>query len=300
MRPRNTMCGVNCSNSGCRRRQRRRDSGAFEDAQRRTSRKSNRRSNANIKRRPEDGRGPRCRGTRRMRGTNLDAHKRQGRRHPSPRVNRTTPAMNFAASDAFRQRLYLAFNTRAHPQISSNWRGCCARAMDIAFRARIQIVGRLQRGHKMIGNGARIAEFSRISIRRCVRWPNGNFKCCLAERESLTRGEHHRPAGEKLLPRAGAPLEEFNFDSQSVRPYFPYTRVKQGILDTRPPYSMSPFGRAWRPRLGSFGRDLASDRRRQGHRTLLFGHAPAPGQILHAEMMLCSMASAASSWPEGF
>ena len=54
---------------------------------------------------------------------------------------------------------------------------------------------------------------------------------------------------------------KYDFDSQSVRPYLPYAKVKQGILDT----AATLFGLTFRqeagaPELGSGGRDLGRDR----------------------------------------
>ena len=40
-----------------------------------------------------------------------------------------------------------------------------------------------------------------------------------------------QPVGDRLPARSWCASSEYDFDSQKVRPYFPYERVKQGVLD---------------------------------------------------------------------
>ena len=63
--------------------------------------------------------------------------------------------------------------------------------------------------------------------------------------------------GDQLLVRDGAQVATTTFDSQSVRPYFPYDEVKQGVLDiSAPDVRRHVQARAGRAGVGSVGRVL--------------------------------------------
>ena len=73
---------------------------------------------------------------------------------------------------------------------------------------------------------------------------------------------------------------DYDFDSQKVRPYFPYPRVKQGVLDLSARLFGVTFRRmkdppVWDPSVE--GWEMYEGR--QAGRTLLPRHAPAAGQV---------------------
>ncbi len=85
---------------------------------------------------------------------------------------------------------------------------------------------------KMIGSGARIADFIRDLDQAVRPLAEREFQMLLAQKrksdpQATTIGLWEKSYYQELVRRS-----QFNFDSQSVRPYFPYAHVKQGILDT--------------------------------------------------------------------
>jgi thimet oligopeptidase len=164
----------------------------------------------------------------------IDGHKpdKDGVIHITTSYPDYIPAMNFAASDALRRRLYLAFYTRAYPQNRDVLMKMLRTRYEIASSLGYKSWADYNAADKMIGNGARIAEFIRDLDKAVRPVAEKEFQMLLAEKRksdprAATVGLHEKSYYQEQVRRSS-----FNFDSQSVRPYFPYARVKQGILDT--------------------------------------------------------------------
>ncbi len=161
-------------------------------------------------------------------------------RHPvyDGRVTLTTdqpdmqPVMTFAASAALRERMFLAYNTRAYPVNQQILLDLLATRQEIATVLGFRSWADLATADQMMGSAANVRTFL--------------AKLDLASREGARR-EH-----ELVLDfaRRGQPdlhsiditsraywyeqfrRSAFDFDSQSVRPYFPYAQVEAGVLET--------------------------------------------------------------------
>jgi thimet oligopeptidase len=164
----------------------------------------------------------------------IDGHKpdKDGVIHITTSYPDYIPAMNFAASDALRRRLYLAFYTRAYPQNRDVLMKMLRTRYEIASSLGYKSWADYNAADKMIGNGARIAEFIRDLDKAVRPVAEKEFQMLLEEKRksdprAATVGLHEKSYYQEQVRRSS-----FNFDSQSVRPYFPYARVKQGILDT--------------------------------------------------------------------
>jgi thimet oligopeptidase len=195
------------------------------------------------------------------------------------------PVMDFAASDAIRSRLSLAFNTRAYPQNQE--------VLTKMLRSRYEIASLLgyaswadyYAADKMIGKGARIAEFIRDLDRASRPVAEREFQMLLTEKrksdpQATTIGTQERGYYQEQVRRS-----QFDFDSQSVRPYFPYESVKQGILDTAATLFHLTFKReeaapAWDPTVETW---LVLDSGKVIGRFYLDMH-PRKGKYSHAEM----------------
>jgi thimet oligopeptidase len=142
------------------------------------------------------------------------------------------PVMNFAVSDALRRRLYLAFYTRAYPQNRDVLMKMLRTRYEIASSLGYKSWADYNAADKMIGNGARIAQFIRDLDTAVRPVAEKEFQMLLAEKRKSDPRAAAIGLQEKSYYQEQVRRSSFNFDSQSVRPYFPYGRVKQGILDT--------------------------------------------------------------------
>ncbi len=195
------------------------------------------------------------------------------------------PAITFVASEALRRRLYLAMNTRAYPENRDMLMKMLRSRYEIATTLGYRSWADYSAADKMIGSGARIAQFIRdldAAVRPVVE---KETRMLLAEKRktdptATTIAVYEKSYYQELVRRS-----QFNFDSQSARPYFPYERVKQGILDTAATLFHVTFRReqaapAWDPSVETW---TVIDGGKALGRFYLDMH-PRPGKFSHAEM----------------
>jgi thimet oligopeptidase len=232
----------------------------------------------------------------------IDGHKpdKDGVIHITTSYPDYIPAMNFAVSDALRRRLFLAFNTRAYPENRDVLMKMLRTRHEIASSLGYKSWADYNAADKMIGNGARIAEFIRDLDKAVRPVAEKEFQMLLAEKrksdsQATTIGLQEKSYYQEQVRRAS-----FNFDSQSVRPYFPYGRVKQGILDTAATlfhvtFRQEPGVPAWDSSVETW---QVIDAGRVVGRFYLDMH-PRPGKYSHAEMMPLLDGIRGKQLPEG-
>ena len=142
------------------------------------------------------------------------------------------PVMTFAASDALRERMFLAYNTRAYPANGEILLEILKTRQEIATLLGFSSWANLATADQMMGSAknvrkfiAKLEEASRTGAEREYEMV---FRFAQAERPGLMEmNAASRGYWYEQYRRAA-----FAFDSQSVRPYFPYAQVEQGVLDT--------------------------------------------------------------------
>jgi thimet oligopeptidase len=218
----------------------------------------------------------------------IDGHKpdKNGVIHITTDYPDYIPVMNFAVSGSLRRRLSLAFNTRAYPQNRDVLMKMLGTRYEIASLLGYQSWADYNAADKMIVSGARIAEFIRDLDAAARPIADKEFQMLLAEKrktdaQATTIGLEERSYYEELVRRSN-----YKFDSQSVRPYFPYQRVKQGILDTAATLFHVEFRReegvpAWDPAVETW---QVIDGGKVAGRFYLDMH-PRAGKFSHAEMV---------------
>jgi len=218
----------------------------------------------------------------------IDGHKpdKSGVIHITTDYPDYIPAMNFAASDALRRRLFLAFNTRAYPQNRDVLMNMLGTRYEIASLLGYKSWADYNAADKMIGSGARIGDFIRDLDKAVRPTAEKEFQMLLAEKRKSNPQATTIDLPEKSYYQEQVRRSSFNFDSQSVRPYFPYARVRQGILDTAATLFHVTFQReepapSWDPTVETW---LVLDSGKVIGRFYLDMH-PRPGKFSHAEMV---------------
>jgi thimet oligopeptidase len=142
------------------------------------------------------------------------------------------PVMTFAASAALRERMFLAYHTRAYPANRLLLLDLLATRQEIASVLGFRSWADLATADQMMESAANVRTF-------------------LAKLDEASRdGARHEHAQVLVFARKRQPELEtiditsrgywyeqfrrtkYDFDSQSVRPYFPYKRVEAGVLET--------------------------------------------------------------------
>jgi thimet oligopeptidase len=142
------------------------------------------------------------------------------------------PVLKFATSDALRQRLTAAYMNRAYPKNRDALKNMMRTRYEIATTLGFASWADYSAKDKMIGNGSNIAAFIKELDAITLPVAQRETAMLLAEKQKLHPGateiwDYENWYYPELVRRA-----KFNFDSQTVRPYFPYKQVEQGILAT--------------------------------------------------------------------
>lgn len=196
------------------------------------------------------------------------------------------PVLTFAKNDALRRRLYLAFDTRAYPKNQEVLTNLLKTRYEIASLLGYSNWADYNAADKMIRRGQNIGDFIN-SVNDAARpLADREFKMLLAEKQKTDPQAKEIWDYESSYIAEQVRREQYNFDSQSVRPYFPFQQVKQGILDAASDLFHVTFQRekdvpSWDPTVETW---LVLDRGKPIGRFYLDMH-PRPGKFSHAEMV---------------
>lgn len=195
------------------------------------------------------------------------------------------PVFTFAKSDSLRRRMLVAFETRAYPKNQEVLTSLLKTRYEIATLLGFPSWADFNAADKMIAKGHNIADFIQQVDDASRPLAKQEFEMLLAEKQKTTPGakeisDHERAYLSELVRRS-----KYDFDSQSVRPYFPFMQVKQGILDAAAALFQVSFQResnvpAWDPAVETW---LVIDHDEPIGRFYLDMH-PRPGKYSHAEM----------------
>jgi Zn-dependent oligopeptidase len=162
-------------------------------------------------------------------------------RHPvnvEGRVTLTTdqpdmqPVMTFAANPGLRERMFRAYNTRAYPANQQILLDLLATRQEIASVLGFRSWADLATADQMMGSAANVRTF-------LARLDEASREGARQEHELILEFARWRqPDLDAIdITSRGYWYEQFrrsafDFDSQSVRPYFPYAQVEAGVLET--------------------------------------------------------------------
>jgi thimet oligopeptidase len=166
------------------------------------------------------------------------------------------PVMTFASSAALRERMFLAYNTRAYPANQQILLDLLATRQEIASLLGFRSWADLATADQMMGSAANVRQF-------LERLNNASRDGAVHEHTLILDFARQRQTGlgEIDVTSRGYWYEQFrraafDFDSQSVRPYFPYEQVEAGVLETAAKLFKIEFRRSnapgWDPEVSVF------------------------------------------------
>ena len=196
------------------------------------------------------------------------------------------PVLTFAKSDALRQRMYVAFDTRAYPKNQDVLMSLMKTRYEIATLLGFSNWADFNAADKMILKGQNIGDFIQQVNDAARPLAKREFEMLLAEKRKTDLGAKEIVDYESSYLLELVRRSQFNFDSQSVRPYFPFPQVAKGILDSASDLFHVSFQReenvpAWDPAVETY---LVIDGGKPVGRFYLDMH-PRDGKFSHAEMV---------------
>lgn len=152
------------------------------------------------------------------------------------------PVMTFAQNADLRRRMFVAYNTRASPQNSILLRQLLETRQQVAHTLGFRSWADLATADQMMGSAANARTF-------IAKLDEASRAGAEREHERILAFAHSRGHQGEIDSSSRAYWYElyrrdtYAFDSQSVRPYFPYKSVEAGVLST----SAQLFGLEFRP-----------------------------------------------------
>src|SRR5215469_3816718 len=138
--------------------------------------------------------------------------------------------MTFASNPGLRERMFLAYNTRAYPANKQILLDLLATRHEIAGVLGFRSWADLATADQMMKSAANVRTF-------LTKLDEASLNGARHEHEAVVRFARKRqPSLEEIdISSRGYWYEqyrraEFDFNSQSVRPYFPYAQVEAGVL----------------------------------------------------------------------
>ncbi len=165
--------------------------------------------------------------------------------------------MSYAASRDLRRELYLAYNGRGYPTNTSVLLELLAKRQEMATLLGFRSWADLATTDQMMGSAANMRAFL-ANVEKAAE--------ATAEREWTELEAFVRDQDPKQLPLTLSDARyweeqfrraRYDFDSQSVRPYFPYAQVEAGVLATagklfQVSFQHSAKARLWDPSVKAF------------------------------------------------
>ncbi len=176
------------------------------------------------------------------------------------------PVMTFASNSALRERMFLAYNTRAYPANQQILLDLLATRQQIATILGFRSWADLATADQMMGSAANARAF-------LAKLDEASREGAGREHQLILDFARKRQPDLQAIDVASRAWwyeqfrrSAFDFDSQSVRPYFPYAQVEAGVLQTASRLFKIEFRRsdatAWHPAVSVF--DVFDGGRRVG------------------------------------
>lgn len=142
------------------------------------------------------------------------------------------PVLTYAKSDSLRRTMWEAWNSRAYPKNHDVLMDMMQMRYQIANLLGYSSWADYNAADKMMVNGANIAKFIAQLDAASRPIAEREFAMQLAEKRKTNPGAKEVAGYESFHFSELVRRSQYDFDSQSVRPYLPFDEVKHGLMDT--------------------------------------------------------------------
>jgi thimet oligopeptidase len=153
------------------------------------------------------------------------------------------PVFSYAKNEALRKRMFLAYNNRAFPANMAVLDKMIAKRYELAKLLGFTNWADYITADKMVGSAKNASEFIDRIVAASGTKAASEFQTLLKRKQQDVKDAKGINAWENTYYSELVRKASYDFDSQSVRPYFPYDRVKQGVFDV----TSKLFGVTYRP-----------------------------------------------------
>ena len=161
-------------------------------------------------------------------------------RHPRDKDGKITltidypdaiPVFSYARSDDLRRRMYMEFANRAHPKNMEVLDQLIAKRDELAKLLGYPSWAEYITADKMVEHAANASAFIDEVVAASGDKAQREYQMLLERKRQDEPQASVINAWESTYYSEAVRKSSYDFDAQQVRPYFPYERVKQGVLD---------------------------------------------------------------------
>jgi len=143
----------------------------------------------------------------------------------------STPVFLYAKRDDLRRRMYLEYSNRAFPANVAVLDRMIARRHELATLLDFASWADYVTANKMVENGATAAQFIDRIVEVSTERAAADYTMLLARKRQDDAAAQGLTAWETSFYSERVRQSSYDFDAQKLRPYFPFARVRQGVLD---------------------------------------------------------------------
>jgi thimet oligopeptidase len=142
-----------------------------------------------------------------------------------------TPVFSYAASEDLRKRMYMEYGNRAFPANAAVLDKLVAKRHELANLLGFPTWADLITADKMVKSRKNAADFIDKIVGASASRAAADYEQILKRKRQDVPDATQVTAWESSYWSERVRKSEYDFDSQAVRPYLPYDRVKKGVLD---------------------------------------------------------------------
>lgn len=168
---------------------------------------------------------------------------------PNGKVQLTTnntdyqPFLTYSTSATARAAIWKLYRQRAHPKNVPVLKRMLEARQELATLLGSPTWADYITGDKMIATRQNVGDFIDRIVNAADTRMKADYAAVLARRQRDVPGAASVDAWDSSYYQEKVKAEQYNFDSQAVRPYFEYSRVKAGVMDI----TSRMFGITYRP-----------------------------------------------------
>ncbi len=141
------------------------------------------------------------------------------------------PVFSFAKNEDLRKRMFMEYNNRGYPKNIEVLDRMIARRAELARLIGYANWADYITADKMVGSGGKASQFIDRIVDASGAKAQHEFEMLLKRKQQDVPGATGVNAWERAYYAELVRKASYDFDSQSVRPYFAFDRVKQGLFD---------------------------------------------------------------------
>jgi thimet oligopeptidase len=140
------------------------------------------------------------------------------------------PVFSYAKSESLRLRMFMEYNNRAYPKNIATLDSLISQRWQLANLLGFTNWADCVTADKMVGSGKNASDFIDRTVAASTDRAEREYGVLLKRKQQDVPGATVVNQWESGYWSEQVRKSTYNFDSQSVRPYFPYDRVKEGVL----------------------------------------------------------------------